>query len=72
MHSDGWILGTRPAWQQPAFEDMFVSAHTKESDKKRPPLINLVLCMELLSKALEQLVQPYPYPTPTPTPTPRS
>ena len=43
---------------------MFVSAHTKESDKKRPPLINLVLCMELLSKAHQQLAQTYPYPYP--------
>ena len=62
VHSDGWMLGTRPAWQQPAFEDMFVSCHTKGADKKRPPLINLMLCMELLSKAHEPLAQPEPYP----------
>lgn len=37
---------------------MFVACHTKESDKKRPPLINLMLCMELLSKAHKQLAQP--------------
>ncbi len=35
VHSDGWILGTRPAWQQPAFEDMFISA---------PPLVNTSGC----------------------------
>ena len=50
-------LGARPTWQHAAFADLFASAYTSERAKRPPPLLSLVVSMELLQRAAALLAK---------------
>ena len=50
----------RPIWQHAAFTDLFVTEYTETADslsKRPPPLISLVVSMELISRAAAHLAK---------------
>ena len=47
--------GSRPIWQHAAYADLFASAYSEGSSKRQPPLISLVVCLELLGRAAGHL-----------------